>query len=331
MLNSLVAAAHMPPQDAWFTGFPINYHYGGYMLHSVPVKLSGIPPEYAYNLIIPMIAAIAASIAFCLGRVLFGRCRYAVITVISTLFIGNLAAVSEIFRKGNQADPLYTWRYSYLWNTSRVIHDAGGDTINEYPLFSILWGDIHPHFSNIPFVLLFMVLCYALFQAMNRHAIQRIMRHEWLLLASTVISASLLFPTNVFDFPVFSLFLGMTVLSLLIKAYLQETDYMPKVITGFIILTIPIAAYLLASPFWLNFASPLEKSPIRIVTERTGLWEFLLVFGAHFVGTVIFIFLYFYEIGSKRSKDEVTFTGIFAAIILVLLWGSPAPLQPCYL
>ena len=321
MLNSLVAASHMPPQDAWFTGAPINYHYGGYMLHSVPVKLTGIPPEYAYNLIIPMVAAIAASIAFCLGRALFGRCRLAVISVICTLFIGNLASIVEIFRKGDWLNPLGAWRWTYLWNTSRVIHDASGETINEYPLFSILWGDIHPHFSNIPFVLLFMVLCYALFQAISRHTIQRMIRHEWLLLASAVISAALLFPTNVFDFPVFSLFLGMVILSLLIKSYFTETNFRPNVITGLIILLIPIAGYLLASPFWLNFQSPLEKSPVRLVTERTGLFDFLLVFGAHLTATVIYLILTFYDSAIKRSKDEIVFVGFFFAIIMVLLWG----------
>jgi len=114
MLSSLITTTQIPPMDDWFAGEPINYHYGGYLLHSLFMKLSGIHVEYGYNLSIGGISGVAASIAFVLGRALFGRCRYGVITVISTLFIGNIAAVLTIMNYGFPSLTLFTWRNGYL-------------------------------------------------------------------------------------------------------------------------------------------------------------------------------------------------------------------------
>ena len=155
MLNSLVAASYMPPPDAWLAGHSINYHYGGYLLHAIPIKLTGIRPEIGYNLAFPTVAFLGVGIVFVLGRALFGRCRWAALTPLCIFFIGNLAGLSAFLERISFQGNLHDWRFGFLWNTSRVIQDPGGFTINEYPFFSILWGDLHPHFSNIPFLLFF--------------------------------------------------------------------------------------------------------------------------------------------------------------------------------
>ena len=113
LLSSLIVGDEIPPEDVWYAGEPVNYHYGGYVLHSIPARLTGIPVEYAYNLSVAGIAALAASVAFALGRALFGRCRLASISVIATLLIGNLASFSSHLLLCEQIN-LWTLRNSFL-------------------------------------------------------------------------------------------------------------------------------------------------------------------------------------------------------------------------
>lgn len=52
-----------------------------------------------------------------------------------------------------------TWRFWWWWQSSRVVRDialSGGDieVIDEFPFFSFLLGDLHPHVLALPFVIL---------------------------------------------------------------------------------------------------------------------------------------------------------------------------------
>lgn len=61
--------------------------------------------------------------------------------------------------------PPAQWRYWWWWRASRVIHDRsplgesiGLQPIDEFPFFSFLLGDMHPHVLALPFVLLTLAL-----------------------------------------------------------------------------------------------------------------------------------------------------------------------------
>ena len=326
MLSACIASSDVPPQDLWFAGETINYHYGGYFLHSIPAKLSGIPVEYAYNLAIPSVAAIGASIAFVLGRTLFGRCRWGIVTVLCTLLIGNMAAAtSALFRGFSLIKQPWPWRWDYLWNTSRVIYDPGTnplETINEYPLFSLLWGDLHPHFSNIPFVLFFLVFCYALFKATVCHSFKNVIRHHSILLCAAAISCGLLLPVNIFDFPIFSSLFGALIVIALICRYTMTNKWKPLLWHG-IIIFLPIVAFLLVAPFWRNFYSPLsQESLIQKSPYQTDLLEFLLVFGAPTVGTITYLILQGKTILTGKSKEGLGFIAAVLGILFVILWAQ---------
>jgi YYY domain-containing protein len=62
--NAVLKSTSFPPYDPWFAGGYLNYYYYGFVLVGVLVKLLGIVPSVAYNLILPTIFSMAAMGAF---------------------------------------------------------------------------------------------------------------------------------------------------------------------------------------------------------------------------------------------------------------------------
>ncbi|NPA06463.1 MAG: hypothetical protein GXO54_03570 [Chloroflexi bacterium] len=76
-------------------------------------------------------------------------------------------------------------RYWWWWRASRVIRDtnlAGGhqEVIDEFPFFSFILGDLHPHVLALPFVLLAVGLALVLFHLVRRRAPEALAPEAWL-------------------------------------------------------------------------------------------------------------------------------------------------------
>jgi uncharacterized membrane protein len=69
--NAVLKSDSFPPYDPWYAGGYINYYYYGFVLAAMPVKLLGIVPSIAYNLILPTFFSFTAMAAYCLGWNLF--------------------------------------------------------------------------------------------------------------------------------------------------------------------------------------------------------------------------------------------------------------------
>ncbi|HET7034959.1 MAG TPA: DUF2298 domain-containing protein [Thermomicrobiaceae bacterium] len=165
LLTSAFHATHMPPPDVWFAGRPVNYYYLGYVLYAVPARLARIAPSVAFNLALATLFATAvvaaAAIAYNLARLLGSSRRLTVVSgALGPLFlvgVGNLATPLRLLHH-----PLATldapWWQGVGWQASRVIvdHPAPGvtnQTINEFPAFSFVLGDLHPHLLALPLFL----------------------------------------------------------------------------------------------------------------------------------------------------------------------------------
>jgi YYY domain-containing protein len=70
-LNAVLKSNYFPPYDPWFAGGEMNYYYFGFVLVSTPIKLLGIVPALAYNIVLPMLAALTATGAFSVAFNLF--------------------------------------------------------------------------------------------------------------------------------------------------------------------------------------------------------------------------------------------------------------------
>ncbi|MBI4791017.1 MAG: glycosyltransferase family 39 protein [Chloroflexi bacterium] len=74
-LNAIVKSTWFPPYDPWFAGGYINYYYFGHLITAALIRLSGIVPEVAYNLALPMYFALLAMGAFSVVLNLVERVR----------------------------------------------------------------------------------------------------------------------------------------------------------------------------------------------------------------------------------------------------------------
>jgi YYY domain-containing protein len=66
-LNAVIKSTTFPPYDPWFSGGYINYYYYGFVLIGMPIKLLGIVPSIAYNLVLPSLFAFFGMGAFSIG------------------------------------------------------------------------------------------------------------------------------------------------------------------------------------------------------------------------------------------------------------------------
>ncbi len=135
VLGSLWRASAFPPVDPWFAGAPLDYYFFGAVPYAFLARAVGVPPGVAYNLVAATVPALAAGCAAAVGLLLGGRRWGAVLAAVLAQLTGTAAV---LVRPAMLAAP----SSALFWASSRVIPD----TINEYPVWTALFADLHAHF-----------------------------------------------------------------------------------------------------------------------------------------------------------------------------------------
>jgi len=110
--NAVLKSSVFPPYDPWFAGGTINYYYYGYVLVGMPVKLLGITPSVAYNLILPMLFCLTGLGAFGLVYNLAAHREIRLVPRFETIrpFGAGLIAVAALLIIGNLGTVRMLWQ-----------------------------------------------------------------------------------------------------------------------------------------------------------------------------------------------------------------------------
>ncbi|MCB9137129.1 MAG: glycosyltransferase family 39 protein [Caldilineaceae bacterium] len=163
---------------------------------------------------------------------------------------------------GAQALPAYDF-----WAPSRVIPY----TINEFPFWSFLFADLHPHLIGIPFALFFLALVLALIRDGGVYASLR-MALPLLLLFTFMLGT--LASVNLWELPTYAL-LGIG--ALLVSQY-RHRGGIRWVWTLPALLIYLAGVFLAYRPFFHNFVS-IGASGVGLVREPDPLGQWLLIWG----------------------------------------------------
>ena len=330
LLKSLERATVLPPEDMWFANEPVAYYYGGHLLTALLADLTATPPRFAYNLSLAGFYATLVTAAYGLaGAIARERAdSWRPAALAAAFFVGvasNLVTVSRLVvsalppslqrdvAAAVAARSRYTTEgvlggvdaFSY-WTASRVVPG----TINEFPLFAWLNGDLHAHMMGTPFLLLGAALAFACYRTPPRDLRRR------RLLAFVAVPLLAGFQTVVDTWSMPSLFgllflavaLGPAdpwpMLSTRLAAWRRNRDDGPLLDEfGHLVGAVGVAGVagvlggVLAVPFLLGAGGGREVA-ILAAAERTSLPGLLLVHGA-------FLVVFYAYLLDRLSADRV--------------------------
>jgi YYY domain-containing protein len=204
-LHAVARSTTFPPYDPWYADGAMNYYYYGFYLIAYLLKLSGVPPQIGFQLAVATLAAMLASgllsLGVALGRAVRPRgratARYLLASGATTtflgLFSGNLDPLWQILSHGTL--------HIDFWQSSRAVTGA----ITEFPYFTFLWADLHPHAIAQPLIVLLLALLFSRWHASGPG------RSPWTILMAGIASlvAGSLVVTNTWDTPLALLILTL--------------------------------------------------------------------------------------------------------------------------
>lgn len=287
-LNASASSQHFPPQDPWLAGESVSYYYLGYLIFGGVSRLADVSTSVGYNLALATVAGMAATVIFGLAynlvRLAGGRLGSALVTgsaaLLLLLGIANLVSGLELVRAGGGGTPGF-WEWVdikgldspqqssewhpdesgwWWWRATRVIdtvEDGSSKdyTITEFPFFSFLLGDLHPHVMSLPFVLAWMGLMLNFIMSPVRLGIRWGLPDHDTLISLGIMGLFLgaLAFINFVDIAVFgAAFVGIAA----IKGYSQDRSVWRGLAAGLAVaapvLVLAVALYL---PFYFSFHS----------------------------------------------------------------------------
>ncbi|MDP3185030.1 MAG: DUF2298 domain-containing protein, partial [Anaerolineales bacterium] len=224
-------------------------------------------------------------------------------------------------------------RFWWWWRASRVVQDydlAGNwrEIIDEFPFFSYLLGDLHPHVLAMPFGLLAIAVALNLFLGGFRGEtslfgmrVIRVPVNRTGFFFPAVVLGGLAF-LNTWDFPIYlALVCGALACtrSLSVLARARDEGWRLQRLEEFLAFALPlgILALMLYLPFYFGFSSQAGGVLPNLVSPTRGahLW---VMFGSLLLP--VFTYLAYLGWGEKRSINWKVGIGLALGLVF-FLWG----------
>ena len=261
-MMSMVRDSHLPANDMWLSGYSINYYYFGQYIYALLMRLSMIKTGVMYNIAMCNSIALPFCMCYSIGQMLIDgarehgmRCNR-FISIIAGILTGAAAFIfgnSHSFFYDEESigngllELFYEWgidvgrtdhffypdstRYiGYNPDSSLIegIKNGGDYTIEEFPFYSYLVGDLHAHVCSTMVVLLVFALAVSLISRVYSYELMqnvisskegfkdKLIEEARYLLLPEIIAAAILVGvcqmTNYWDFLIYFIFGSMLLL-----------------------------------------------------------------------------------------------------------------------
>lgn len=266
----LSSVIHSPVdvKEPWLTGYPLNYYAFWYRFGHMLSSVFGLKTWNVYHILQSFTYALYFTCGYrLLNKYLKVNKAYSIFFSVILCFGSNLAGIKD-----------FVFDEPGWWGPSRVIPGA----IDEFPAWSFLLGDLHPHYLNLPLLPFFLIfLSYAFINIKNP------LNYFLLFIAAAIPCTLWISNSNVWDVPVWllliSVFSGFYLLEFIKYLIFRKEGPKPKFkleISSFLalvpVLLLSISLYLsrknIVTP---NYPVDFVKNPI----PRTSLHDFCLHFG----------------------------------------------------
>ena len=247
----------------------------------VLIHLTDVTPAVGYNLALAVVLGMAAVVAGSAGYDIstlvgagrLGRRTSGLLSGALVVVAGNLAVTREVL-KGPAIDGQGFWQ-GIGWHASRTIQRETTEglvdyTINEFPAFSFILGDLHPHVMALPFTALAVSVAVQWMIAGST----RVHEERWLRLVRASLTGLLLgalYAINAWDAPTFAglVFVGA---GLVVVGSVERMRAF-----GMDVLIVMLMAVVLWLPYLLSY-DPVARS-LGLVSVRSEAGDLAQVFG----------------------------------------------------
>jgi YYY domain-containing protein len=347
LLQTTTHAAMYPPQDLWLAGHTVNYYYFGYLFLSVLGRMAGTSVLVSYNLSLALIFGLALAGAYSISYNLIRHKVWGLFGPLFVVLLGNAHAFFFQVLEGR-----FPWNSSgWYWESTRIVGETApgvATTINEFPLFSLILGDLHPHVIAIPVVLLAITFALLIHRDSVRGSIFKVhenrSRGTWenmicihpgrLVLAGIAIGS--LFAINPWDFPTYlTLAVGAIALAAVQARFGSQASESRRANlhragrSAALLVALAVAAFL---PFYLSYQSPTHG--VGLVTAATDPGQLAQISGSFGFLVVAFLLFHAWQQGAliptrdwrervirgrgSRAADRTKNVALSAAVLAAL-------------
>lgn len=285
LLTTLRRANDIPPPDPWFGGESLSYYHLGHTIIDIVGRLGGIAPGVEFTLGIALAGALAGAAVFAVAGDLLALSPLrrawspwvaGTAAVLGLLFMATAVGFIDLLSAHDIGRSLWghlgvdgvpgpvgtedgaPTQFWWWWRATRVIPG----TITEFPAFSFILGDVHPHVLALPFGTVAIALALP---AVAEEA-QRSWRY-WLRRPTSLVIAAVLYSglamTNTWDALAFGLLWATITLAAFVRAAWRPD--IAVFLTVRYMLPPVLLALLLALPFIATFSTP--PPSVHLLTE----------------------------------------------------------------
>ena len=257
------------PKEPWMEGIKLNYYVYWYRFGNLLSTVLGMQTWEAYHALVAFSISLYAAVIFQIVRVILrGGVGVATLAGLAIPFGANVAGVLFVKRKeqGFGWEPDNGW-----WGPSRVLQGA----IDEFPAWSFVLGDAHPHFLNIAALPFFVLILFRILTS-GKDVIFRISQAALFVVGATLFLKA----SNAWEVPMWIGTVGCVAVLGLFFFFklppLRESVYVERM-TPFDVVKVSVGYVVLLVSLWAAYTNHDPQAPlVSVLVGAVGIGFFVL-------------------------------------------------------